>query len=114
LKTHFSLVRSAIPAASAKSGTAFQRTSANALPLVGALLLIFSCLAAAADSAPNDPVLRALREEMDRSKSQLKLENVAAPYYIEYRVTELDQFDASAVFGALRNQQHIRARLLRV
>jgi len=39
---------------------------------------------------------------------------VQAPYYIEYRVTELDQFDASAVFGALRNQQHDHARLLRV
>jgi predicted Zn-dependent protease len=39
---------------------------------------------------------------------------VPAPYYIEYRVTEIDQFDASAVFGALRNQQHNHGRLLRV
>lgn len=68
----------------------------------------------AADSASNDPVLRALREEMERSKGKLKLENVQAPYYIEYRVTEIDQFEASAVFGALRNQQHNRGRLLRV
>jgi TldD protein len=68
----------------------------------------------AVDSASSDPVLRALREEMERSKAHLKLENVAAPYYIEYRVTELDQFDASAVFGALRQQQHVRGRLLRV
>jgi hypothetical protein len=68
----------------------------------------------AADSTPNDVVLRALREEMERSKTQLKLENLAAPYYIEYRVTELEQFDASAVFGALRNQQRVHARLLRV
>src|SRR5260370_1448012 len=37
-----------------------------------------------------------------------------APYYIECRVTEIDQFDASAVFGALRNQQHNHGRLLRV
>ncbi|MGO9403258.1 MAG: metallopeptidase TldD-related protein [Terriglobales bacterium] len=51
---------------------------------------------------------------MDRSKAKLKMDNVPAPYYIEYRVTEVDQFDASAVFGALRNQQHTRARLLRV
>jgi hypothetical protein len=84
------------------------------------LILLISCLCAlsapalAADTSSSDVVLRALREEMDRSKDHLKLENVGAPYYIEYRVTELDQFDASAVFGALRNQQHVHGRLLRV
>jgi TldD protein len=84
------------------------------------LFALISCLfalsapALAADTSSSDLVLRALREEMDRSKDHLKLENVGAPYYIEYRVTELDQFDASAVFGALRNQQHVHGRLLRV
>jgi TldD protein len=73
-----------------------------------------SAFAGAADAAPGDVVLRALREEMDRSKAQLKMDNVPAPYYIEYRVTEIDQYDASAVFGALRNQQHNHGRLLRV
>src|SRR5208282_5133782 len=70
--------------------------------------------ARAANPASTDVVLRALREEMDRSKAKLKMENVAAPYYIEYRVTEIDQYEASAVFGALRSQQHNHARLLRV
>ena len=51
---------------------------------------------------------------MERSNAELKMDNVPAPYYIEYRVTEVDQFEASAVFGALRNQQRNRARLLRV
>jgi predicted Zn-dependent protease len=70
--------------------------------------------ACAADAASGDVVLRALREEMERSKAKLKLDNVPAPYYIEYRVTEIDQFEASAVFGALRSQQRDRGRLLRV
>ena len=70
--------------------------------------------ARAADAASGDPVLRALREEMQRSQAKLKMDNVPAPYYIEYRVTEIDQFEASAVFGALRNQERNRARLLRV
>ena len=78
------------------------------------LLCGLSTSARAANSASGDVVLRALREEMERSKAKLKLENVPAPYYIEYRVTEIDQFEASAVFGALRNQQHNRGRLLRV
>jgi len=78
------------------------------------LLCGLSTSARAADSASGDGVLRALREEMERSKANLKLENVPAPYYIEYRVTEIDQFEASAVFGALRSQQHNQGRLLRV
>lgn len=79
-----------------------------------ALLAVAPISAArAADAASGDVVLRALREEMDRSKAKLKMDNVPAPYYIEYRVTEIDQFEASAVFGALRNQERNRARLLR-
>jgi TldD protein len=73
-----------------------------------------STSALAADSASSDVVLRALREEMDRSKTKLKMSNVPAPYYIEYRVTEIDEYEASAVFGALRSQQHHHGRLLRV
>jgi len=79
-----------------------------------AILCGLSLSARAANPASTDVVLRALREEMDRSKAKLKMENVAAPYYIEYRVTEIDQYEASAVFGALRNQQHNHGRLLRV
>jgi TldD protein len=61
-----------------------------------------------------DPILKAMREELDRSKSQLKMENVAAPYYIEYRVSDVDQYDAEATFGALRQEQRVHARSLRV
>lgn len=78
------------------------------------LLCATSIAARAANSVSADPLLRALSEEMDRSRANLKLENVQAPYYIEYRVTELDELEASAVFGALRNQQQHHGRLLRV
>jgi len=82
--------------------------------LAVAILCAVSSSARGVNPASSDPLLRALREEMDRSKAQLKMENVAAPYYIEYRVTEIDQFEASAVFGALRGQQRDHGRLLRV
>ena len=65
-------------------------------------------------AASADPILKAMREELDRSKSQLKMENVAAPYYIEYRVSDVDQYDAEAAFGALRQEQRVHARSLRV
>ena len=81
-----------------------------------ALLLAASSVSvlAASASSSDDVILGALRQEMERSKDKLKLENVPAPYYLEYRVTDLDEFEASAVFGALRNQQSKRVRILRV
>ncbi len=88
-------------------------SAALATTAVVLALLTFAPAAVAADGS-GDAVLRALREEMDRSKAKLKMDGVPAPYYIEYRVTEIDQYDASAVFGALRNQQHNHGRLLRV
>ena len=82
-------------------------------------LLVFSpCVAVAqlkqipADAA-SDPILRALQTELARSKTQLKMDNVDAPFYIEYRVFDVDQFEASAAFGALRDQNQTRLRLLR-
>jgi TldD protein len=65
-----------------------------------------------ADAAA-DPILRALQAELTRSKSQLKMENVDSPFYIEYRIFDVEQFDASAAFGALRDQNRTRLRLIR-
>ncbi|HUJ41665.1 MAG TPA: metallopeptidase TldD-related protein [Candidatus Acidoferrales bacterium] len=66
--------------------------------------------AAAAAAADSDPVLKAMREELERSKSKLKMENVSAPFYIEYRVVDLDDFQLQAEFGAteLERRAHIR------
>ena len=64
--------------------------------------------------AGSDPVLQAMREELNRSKAQLKMENVPPPYYIEYRLTDLDYYEAEAAFGALRQSQRSRARSVRV
>jgi TldD protein len=65
-----------------------------------------------ADTA-SDPILRALRVELARSKAQLKMENVDSPFYIEYRVFDVEQFDASAAFGVLRDQNRTRLRMIR-
>jgi TldD protein len=87
-----------------------------------ATLLLFVCAINAAaqekntktSAAPDDPVLQAMREELARSKSLLKMENVPPPYYIEYRVTDLDFYEAEAAYGALRQAQRSRARSARV
>lgn len=66
------------------------------------------------ESGDSDPVLQAMRTEMERSKAKLKLEEMAAPYYIDYRVTDLQDTVAEAAFGAMRSEVHARIRFLRV
>ena len=73
-----------------------------------------SCLTQADAKSTNDPVLRAMLEELQRSKTKLKLADVDAPYYIEYRISDMDEFKAETVFGELRLQNRSHARLLRV
>jgi predicted Zn-dependent protease len=62
----------------------------------------------------DDPILRDLRTEMARSKTQLRLENLSAPYFIDYRVVDIDGWDADAALGGIRSETHSRVRFLMV
>jgi TldD protein len=73
-----------------------------------------AAMVAAHAAAKGDGLLEALLTELDRSKAQLKMDQVQAPYYIEYRVNEVQDFAAEAAFGALRENQHVHIRVLRV
>lgn len=84
------------------------------LAIVACGLLIPIAAAQHKDDATEDVILSAMKAELDRSKSQLKMDSVAAPYYIEYRVFDLDQYSAQASFGALRGDVRTRIRFLRV
>lgn len=89
--------------------------SAKKITLLGILLLATAAaLPAQNPSAAADPVLRAMLAEMQRSKSQLKLADVRAPYYVDYRLMDVDQFVAEAAFGALRTSLRTRIRMLRI
>jgi TldD protein len=67
-----------------------------------------------AATASADPVLQAMNEELNRSKTNLKMDNLPAPYYIEFHVSDVDDFGAEASFGALRFNQRVHSRSLRV
>lgn len=73
-----------------------------------------SPMEAARAAANGDPLLDALLTELERSKAQLKMNQVAPPYYIEYRVTDLDDLLLEAAFGAMRENRRARFRVLRV
>lgn len=81
--------------------------------ILATLLCACSAVAETKDaSAASDPVLRDLQIEMARSKNQLQLENMSAPYFIDYRVVDIDDWEADAALGGVRNESRTRIRLL--
>jgi TldD protein len=80
---------------------------------VAALWLLVAPTAFSQTAPQPDTVLRALSDELERSRS-LRLVNLSPPYYIEYGVHEAESFTASATLGAINVVQKGRMRLPRV
>src|SRR5436190_9233026 len=49
----------------------------------------------------SDPVLKAMGDELNRSITQLKLNDLDKPYFIQYTLYDDEDFKASATFGSL-------------
>jgi len=64
--------------------------------------------------AQDDVVIKAMRDELDRSMKQLQLENLEKPYFISFRVVDSDRTNVSASFGALSDSSENRSRTLTV
>ena len=67
----------------------------------------------------NDQTLRAMHDEMERSKTRLELkipgtDQPVRPYYVEYRLLDLDFREISGEFGTLLSSNHSRSRLMDV
>jgi TldD protein len=67
----------------------------------------------------NDQTLRAMRDEMARSKTRLELQipgtnEPVRPYYVEYRLLDLDVKEIVAESGALMTSNHTRNRFMDV
>jgi len=52
--------------------------------------------------------------ELDRSMGQLQLPGFAKPFFIQYRIEEVDDFDTKAEFGASEGGGRLRQRVARV
>ncbi len=91
---------------------------AMALGFAGAFFAAsFSAPPAAADD--NDHTLEAMRDEMARSKARLELKipgtgTPVRPYYIEYRLLDLDVRTVVAEFGAIVSSTTVRNRFMSV
>ena len=64
--------------------------------------------------AEKDPVLKAMLTELDRSMSQLQLQGFAKPFFIQYRIEEVDDFQTKAEFGSSEGSDHAHQRVARV
>src|SRR5580704_18861960 len=67
----------------------------------------------------NDQTLRAMRDEMARSKARLELQisksdKPVRPFYVEYRLLDLDVREVVGEFGALMSSTHLRNRFMDV
>ncbi len=85
------------------------------------LLMLMRSGAAAGAQAPqdNDHTLQAMRDEMARAKTrlELKIPNIdkpVRPYYLEYRLLDLEVKEVVAEFGTLFTSTHVRNRFMDV
>lgn len=84
-----------------------------------AMLLLCGTAALAQAPADNDQTLRAMRDEMARGKTRLQLtipgtNEPVKPYYIEYRLLDLEIREVVAQFGTILTSTHTRNRFMDV
>ncbi len=88
-------------------------------PFLLSLALAAASAVFAQAPADNDHTLQSMRDEMARSKARLelqipKLDKPMRPYYLEYRLLDMDVREITAEFGALVGSTHTRQRLMNV
>jgi TldD protein len=65
-------------------------------------------------SAESDPLLTAMKEELAREKELLVLPGMQRPYFMEYRLEDIRNYEAVANFGALTREGETHQRVVRV
>ena len=94
------------------------KTIRSVAMLAGASLVCALALAQAAQptraDAEKDPVLKAMLQELDRTKNELQLKGFEKPFFIQYRVEDVSIFETRAEYGASEGSQLSHQRVARV
>ncbi len=69
---------------------------------------------ASQQTADNDQTLRAMHDEMERNRARLQLPGVEKPFYLEYRLLDVDVRAVTASFGDLVSSTTTRNRFMSV
>jgi len=64
--------------------------------------------------AEKDPVLKAMLTELDRNRDKLQLQGFQKPFFIQYRIEDIEDYQTKADFGANLGDQLHHQRLARV
>jgi TldD protein len=83
-----------------------------------ALMMTPTMVAAVAEQtradAEKDPVLKSMLIELDRSRDQLQLKGFEKPFFLQYRIEDIEDYQTKGDFGASVGDEHRHQRLARV
>src|ERR1700683_3594405 len=86
---------------------------AAALAIIAAVILV-PVARAQQKSDATDRTLQAMHDELDRSKTRMQIPGLEKPYFIEYRLLDLDVRTITASFGALVSSTTSHNRFMEV
>jgi PmbA/TldA metallopeptidase C-terminal domain len=92
-----------------RSGASLRVPASPRLRVSAVLLTLLTAAVAFAQTA-DDAILRAMRDELSRSRN-LKVLSLEGPYYIEYSIDDMSGFEVSASLGGLVAVHHNQQRL---
>ena len=84
----------------AVSAPAFAMLRSRDLPAEGDAPRSALAAQASVPAGDNDQTLRAMHDEMERARTRLALPGVDKPFYIEYRLLDVDVRSVTASFGS--------------
>lgn len=70
--------------------------------------------ASAVPGVSQDPIMRAMEDELARSGAKLEMEELGKPYYVEYTLRDVAEIDVRATFGAVTRSDEDRYRNLSI
>lgn len=85
----------------------------NPATMARAAITLLAAIALPAQE-PSDIVFKAMSDELRRTTSQLQLQQLQKPYFIAYRIDEINNTDVSATLGSLTGSNPDRMRLVGV
>src|SRR5258707_11686102 len=65
-------------------------------------------------AVPDNPVMRAMADELKRSISELQFRDLDKPYFIQYVILDQERYRGSATFGSLTASDINRDRIMQV
>jgi TldD protein len=84
------------------------------LPAFVCFAIAIAAAPAHAQPAPQDIVMNAMSDELNRSMTELQLKDLESPYFVQYIIVDEEEYTGQATFGALTSWQHTQQRVLQV